>query len=180
MCVCVCFQCMQTAVKQCRCGKKTKSLPCTTEYLCETKCTRLKQCGIHQCKRKVPLEYKRRKKKKVIQVFFPHTVLCLLWPSLSLPPPPPCSLLPSSSSPTLHCSAVMVRAHLASRCVERHSVARSTSVQPRVIQVSGAAIQHCPLTHTLTPLPFRPLLPVRSHRQCFLSLWTVCCHGSVW
>lgn len=47
-----CGQCMQTAIKQCRCGKKTKSLPCTTEYLCETKCTKLKQCGIHQCKRK--------------------------------------------------------------------------------------------------------------------------------
>ena len=53
VCVCVCVQCMQTAIKQCRCGKKTKSLPCTTEYLCETKCTKLKQCGIHQCKRKV-------------------------------------------------------------------------------------------------------------------------------
>ena len=40
-------------MKKCRCGSKSKSLNCGTEFLCEVKCTNTKRCGRHQCKRKV-------------------------------------------------------------------------------------------------------------------------------
>ena len=54
----VCFhhfyvQCRQLRVKSCRCGKHKRSVLCTQPYFCEEKCTNLRQCGIHQCKRKV-------------------------------------------------------------------------------------------------------------------------------
>ena len=48
-----CGRCLQMSVKVCRCGKKTKSVLCSQEFLCETKCTTMRQCGRHQCKRKV-------------------------------------------------------------------------------------------------------------------------------
>ena len=46
-------QCRQLCVKVCRCGKKEKSVLCSSEYLCDIRCTTLRQCGSHQCKRKV-------------------------------------------------------------------------------------------------------------------------------
>lgn len=49
-----CGQCLQMAEKVCRCGKKTKLVPCSQEFLCESRCSNLRQCGKHQCKRKVP------------------------------------------------------------------------------------------------------------------------------
>ena len=47
------IQCRQLCVKVCRCGKKEKSVMCSSEYLCDVRCTKLRQCGSHQCKRKV-------------------------------------------------------------------------------------------------------------------------------
>ncbi|RLW09358.1 hypothetical protein DV515_00002822, partial [Chloebia gouldiae] len=38
--------------KQCRCGKHTKRMPCHKPYLCETKCTKIRDCQKHQCRRK--------------------------------------------------------------------------------------------------------------------------------
>ncbi|XP_062899261.1 NF-X1-type zinc finger protein NFXL1 isoform X2 [Mobula hypostoma] len=47
-----CETCRQEVEKQCRCGKHAKILPCHKEYLCETKCLKLRDCQRHQCKRK--------------------------------------------------------------------------------------------------------------------------------
>ncbi|CAI8057869.1 NF-X1-type zinc finger protein NFXL1 [Geodia barretti] len=47
-----CGQCLQMAVRGCRCGKKEKQVTCSSEYLCEAKCSRMRQCGRHQCRRK--------------------------------------------------------------------------------------------------------------------------------
>uniref|UniRef100_A0A4W3I8K5 Nuclear transcription factor, X-box binding like 1 n=1 Tax=Callorhinchus milii TaxID=7868 RepID=A0A4W3I8K5_CALMI len=47
-----CETCRQDVEKQCRCGKHTKCMPCHKQYLCETKCTKLRDCQRHQCKRK--------------------------------------------------------------------------------------------------------------------------------
>ncbi|OXB56725.1 hypothetical protein ASZ78_013322, partial [Callipepla squamata] len=42
----------QEVEKQCRCGKHTKRIPCHKPYLCETKCTKIRDCQKHQCRRK--------------------------------------------------------------------------------------------------------------------------------
>ncbi|CAF1291687.1 unnamed protein product [Rotaria sordida] len=47
-----CESCRQVILKRCRCGLKEKLIPCCQEYLCETKCTRMRSCGKHPCKRK--------------------------------------------------------------------------------------------------------------------------------
>uniref|UniRef100_A0A6J0TA16 NF-X1-type zinc finger protein NFXL1 isoform X1 n=1 Tax=Pogona vitticeps TaxID=103695 RepID=A0A6J0TA16_9SAUR len=47
-----CETCRQEVEKQCRCGKHTKQMPCHKPYLCETKCTKIRDCQKHQCKRK--------------------------------------------------------------------------------------------------------------------------------
>ena len=49
------LQCLQRSVKKCRCGKKDKEVPCSSEYLCDLKCTLMRQCGRHQCRRKVSI-----------------------------------------------------------------------------------------------------------------------------
>lgn len=49
-----CGQCLQMAERTCRCGKKTKLVPCSQEFLCESRCSNMRQCGKHYCKRKVP------------------------------------------------------------------------------------------------------------------------------
>ena len=46
-------QCRQVISKRCRCGAKEKAIPCCQEFLCEIKCTRMRACGKHPCKRKV-------------------------------------------------------------------------------------------------------------------------------
>ena len=41
-------------VKRCRCrNQKEREVPCYKEYLCESKCSKMRDCGKHQCKRKV-------------------------------------------------------------------------------------------------------------------------------
>ncbi|XP_065193912.1 NF-X1-type zinc finger protein NFXL1-like [Sycon ciliatum] len=47
-----CDQCRQMVTKSCRCGRQKKSVPCFQELLCEFKCTALRQCQRHPCKRK--------------------------------------------------------------------------------------------------------------------------------
>eukprot|EP01114_Cavostelium_apophysatum_P002131 TRINITY_DN11856_c0_g2_i1.p1 TRINITY_DN11856_c0_g2~~TRINITY_DN11856_c0_g2_i1.p1 ORF type:complete len:467 (-),score=63.05 TRINITY_DN11856_c0_g2_i1:30-1430(-) len=38
--------------KKGRCGKSTKHMQCSKEIICEKKCTKLRNCGRHECKRK--------------------------------------------------------------------------------------------------------------------------------
>ena len=47
------LQCMQRVHKLCRCGKKEREVTCGTEFLCEAKCSNMRQCERHPCKRKV-------------------------------------------------------------------------------------------------------------------------------
>ncbi|KAL7981781.1 hypothetical protein Chor_000838, partial [Crotalus horridus] len=47
-----CEICRQEVEKQCRCGKHMKQMPCHKPYLCDTKCTKIRDCQKHQCKRK--------------------------------------------------------------------------------------------------------------------------------
>jgi len=47
-----CGTCRQLSQKTCRCGQRSKELPCFKEYICETKCSKMKDCGKHQCKKK--------------------------------------------------------------------------------------------------------------------------------
>ncbi|KAG8134922.1 hypothetical protein E2320_007990, partial [Naja naja] len=49
-----CEICRQEVEKQCRCGKHMKQMPCHKPYLCDTKCTKIRDCQKHQCKRKPP------------------------------------------------------------------------------------------------------------------------------
>ncbi|XP_052077440.1 NF-X1-type zinc finger protein NFXL1-like isoform X1 [Mytilus californianus] len=47
-----CGKCLNVATKTCLCGQRKKELPCYKDYHCETKCTRMRDCGKHQCRRK--------------------------------------------------------------------------------------------------------------------------------
>lgn len=47
-----CGQCLQVVQKRCRCGQSQKDVLCSKEYLCEKRCTSLRDCGKHPCKRK--------------------------------------------------------------------------------------------------------------------------------
>ncbi|CAG2239164.1 NFXL1 [Mytilus edulis] len=44
--------CLNVATKTCLCGQRKKELPCYKDYHCETRCTRMRDCGKHQCRRK--------------------------------------------------------------------------------------------------------------------------------
>lgn len=48
-----CGPCLQMTMKSCKCGQKKKSVLCPQEFLCESKCQRMRQCGRHLCRRKV-------------------------------------------------------------------------------------------------------------------------------
>ncbi|XP_046852833.1 NF-X1-type zinc finger protein NFXL1-like [Xenia sp. Carnegie-2017] len=47
-----CEKCRQMVKKKCRCGKREKSVQCSQEFICDIKCTQMKNCGRHQCRRK--------------------------------------------------------------------------------------------------------------------------------
>ncbi|KAJ4431885.1 hypothetical protein ANN_20491 [Periplaneta americana] len=47
-----CLRCLAMVTKKCRCGLHSKELPCQKEFLCETKCKRMKECMRHPCNRK--------------------------------------------------------------------------------------------------------------------------------
>nr|XP_054754423.1 NF-X1-type zinc finger protein NFXL1-like [Lytechinus pictus] len=44
--------CLQMSRKKCRCGAREKMLPCQEEYKCDHRCTNMKNCKKHQCKRR--------------------------------------------------------------------------------------------------------------------------------
>ncbi|XP_066929991.1 NF-X1-type zinc finger protein NFXL1-like [Clytia hemisphaerica] len=47
-----CESCLQVVEKSCRCGKKKKLVPCSQPLICESKCTKTRNCGRHPCKKK--------------------------------------------------------------------------------------------------------------------------------
>ncbi|XP_071489644.1 NF-X1-type zinc finger protein NFXL1-like [Diadema antillarum] len=47
-----CESCLQMSRKKCRCGAREKTLPCQEEYKCDHKCTKMRNCYKHQCKRR--------------------------------------------------------------------------------------------------------------------------------
>eukprot|EP00057_Strongylocentrotus_purpuratus_P031970 XP_786259.2 PREDICTED: NF-X1-type zinc finger protein NFXL1 [Strongylocentrotus purpuratus] len=47
-----CESCLQMSKKKCRCGAREKMLPCQEEYKCDHRCTNIKNCKKHQCKRR--------------------------------------------------------------------------------------------------------------------------------
>ncbi|XP_077984309.1 NF-X1-type zinc finger protein NFXL1-like [Glandiceps talaboti] len=47
-----CETCRHMTEKTCRCGARKKSVQCYKDYQCETKCTKMRDCQKHQCKRK--------------------------------------------------------------------------------------------------------------------------------
>ncbi|GAB6023932.1 NF-X1-type zinc finger protein nfxl1 [Chamberlinius hualienensis] len=47
-----CGACLQMRTRKCRCGQKEKSMPCHKEFVCETKCKKVRDCGRHPCSRK--------------------------------------------------------------------------------------------------------------------------------
>ncbi|XP_075985237.1 NF-X1-type zinc finger protein NFXL1 [Anticarsia gemmatalis] len=47
-----CSPCQVLIQKQCQCSTHTRSLPCSKEFKCETKCRGTRPCGKHPCSRK--------------------------------------------------------------------------------------------------------------------------------
>ncbi|KAK7868185.1 hypothetical protein R5R35_003052 [Gryllus longicercus] len=47
-----CGSCLEVINKPCRCGMHVKEQPCRKEYVCDTKCKRIKNCRRHACNRK--------------------------------------------------------------------------------------------------------------------------------
>ncbi|KAL1517103.1 hypothetical protein ABEB36_000911 [Hypothenemus hampei] len=47
-----CGLCLEVVEKSCRCGQHSKEIQCCKQYLCETKCKKIKDCGKHPCNRK--------------------------------------------------------------------------------------------------------------------------------
>ncbi|GLC51639.1 hypothetical protein PLESTB_000524100 [Pleodorina starrii] len=45
-------QCRGPALKTCRCGKSQKEVLCFQEFTCERRCTQMRACGRHPCKRR--------------------------------------------------------------------------------------------------------------------------------
>ncbi|XP_074651738.1 NF-X1-type zinc finger protein NFXL1-like [Tubulanus polymorphus] len=47
-----CGACRQMVTKRCKCGARQKEVLCCKDYICDTRCTKTKDCGRHSCKRK--------------------------------------------------------------------------------------------------------------------------------
>ncbi|XP_018334873.1 NF-X1-type zinc finger protein NFXL1 [Agrilus planipennis] len=47
-----CGICLETVTKSCRCGHYTREVQCRKQFLCETKCKKIKDCRKHPCNRK--------------------------------------------------------------------------------------------------------------------------------
>jgi len=48
-----CDTCLQVVERHCRCGRRKKDVPCCQQaFLCDVKCTKLRNCGRHPCKKK--------------------------------------------------------------------------------------------------------------------------------
>lgn len=52
-----CASCLTITEKKCRCGLYSKELPCSKQYLCDSKCKRIKDCNKHPCNRKVIVKF---------------------------------------------------------------------------------------------------------------------------
>ena len=48
-----CETCRQIVTKKCRCGKRSKEIPCCQVLTCDVKCNKLRNCERHPCKKKV-------------------------------------------------------------------------------------------------------------------------------
>eukprot|EP00878_Enallax_costatus_P040394 GHUV01046599.1.p1 GENE.GHUV01046599.1~~GHUV01046599.1.p1 ORF type:complete len:148 (-),score=0.96 GHUV01046599.1:55-498(-) len=44
--------CRELVSKTCRCGRTQKEVLCHTDVRCDSKCTNMRNCGRHQCKRR--------------------------------------------------------------------------------------------------------------------------------
>ncbi len=47
-----CSSCLQMTVKMCKCGSKRKEVACAKDFMCESKCKTIRDCGKHACNRK--------------------------------------------------------------------------------------------------------------------------------
>ncbi|XP_055333654.1 NF-X1-type zinc finger protein NFXL1-like [Paramacrobiotus metropolitanus] len=47
-----CGPCMQSTKKTCPCGAKTKQLPCSKDFTCDTKCKSMRNCNRHACNKR--------------------------------------------------------------------------------------------------------------------------------
>jgi len=47
-----CGDCTEIVQKICRCGKKSKNVPCSKAFACDSKCKKLRDCKRHPCNRK--------------------------------------------------------------------------------------------------------------------------------
>jgi len=47
-----CESCLQVVEKTCRCGRRSKEVPCSQVFTCDYKCTKMRNCGRHPCKKK--------------------------------------------------------------------------------------------------------------------------------
>ncbi|XP_066587733.1 NF-X1-type zinc finger protein NFXL1 isoform X2 [Prorops nasuta] len=47
-----CGQCLEVALKTCKCGSFKKEIACTKEFHCNKKCTQIRLCGKHLCNKK--------------------------------------------------------------------------------------------------------------------------------
>lgn len=52
-----CGQCVQVRDISCRCGRRNKTLVCSTSWVCDYKCQKMRACQSHVCKRKVTRFY---------------------------------------------------------------------------------------------------------------------------
>uniref|UniRef100_A0A8C5DGY7 NF-X1-type zinc finger protein NFXL1-like n=1 Tax=Gouania willdenowi TaxID=441366 RepID=A0A8C5DGY7_GOUWI len=48
-----CETCRQEVEKACRCARFRRLVPCHRDFLCESKCQKIRSCSRHQCRRKV-------------------------------------------------------------------------------------------------------------------------------
>lgn len=166
--------------KLCRCGKKTREVQCFKEYLCETRCTKMRDCRKHPCRRKVSL-----------------------WSLRTFPCIQSCSeiLNLNYKSPNgLHYvfSVAMETAQPASSAVERVWAVEITSAQACAIEVGcvffallNSLLQYCDpafsrirsyISHTiLHPFnPCRTMLPMPTHSLNKLSMRSHHYHGALW
>ena len=75
-----CETCRQIVTKTCRCGKCSKELPCCQIFTCDFKCTKIRNCNRHPCKRKVRIAH---------IISFILIVYSILFKSIK--PPPSCA-----------------------------------------------------------------------------------------
>jgi len=48
-----CGECLELKKRRCRCGAYENEVQCSKEFVCTTRCGKLKNCGLHTCNKKV-------------------------------------------------------------------------------------------------------------------------------